>query len=196
MTDMAALDHTASPQIAHTAMEHFTRADYDLAFAEEQELIDTQADRVLAWLRSMAGPSHYQIDRLGHSLQSATRAERDGADDETVAVALLHDIGDVIGTANHSQVAAAMLKPYVSDQNWWVVEHHGLFQGYYWFHHYDRDRHARDRYRDHPHYEACVEFCARWDQTSFDPDYDTLPLEHYEPLVRELFARTPRDVFS
>jgi predicted HD phosphohydrolase len=191
-----AMDTARSAQIAHTAMEDFSRSDYDLAFAEEQELIDTQADRVLVWLRQMDSPSRYQINRLGHSLQTATRAERDGADDETVAVALLHDIGDVIGTANHSQVAAALLKPYVSDQNWWVVEHHGLFQGYYWFHHFDRDRDARDRYRDHPYYEACVNFCARWDQTSFDPGYDTLPLEHFEPLVRELFARPPRDVFS
>jgi predicted HD phosphohydrolase len=193
---MDAVDTPSTQRIAQTEMAHFSRADYDLAFAEEQELIDTQADRVLDWLRLMDGPSRYPVTRLGHSLQSATRAERDGADDETIAVALLHDVGDVIGTANHSQVAAALLRPYVSEQNWWVVDHHGLFQGYYWFHHFDRDRDARDRYRDHPYYEACVEFCARWDQNCFDPAYDTRPLEHFEPLVRDLFARQPHDVFS
>lgn len=115
------------------------------------------------------------------------------ADAETIACALLHDIGDVIGRSNHSQIAAALLRPYVSEQNCWVVEYHGLFQGYYWFQHYDRDRDARERYKDHPYYQACVDFCARWDQCSFDPDYATQPLEHFAPLVRDLFARAPKE---
>jgi predicted HD phosphohydrolase len=179
-----------------TSMAAMTRADYDLIFEHEQEQIDSQADRVLDWLRQMEGPSPYAISRLDHVLQSATRAERDGADVETIVCALLHDIGDIIGTANHSEVAAALLRPYVSEQNYWIVKHHGLFQGYYWFHHYDRDRNARDRHRDNPFYEPCVRFCAEWDQNCFDPDYRHAPLEHFEPMVREIFARPPADVFA
>ena len=181
--------------VGFTVMSDGTRADYDLVFAHEQEQIDTQADRVMDWLRQLDGPSPYRISRLDHVLQSATRAERDGADDETIVVALLHDIGDIIGTANHSEVAAALLRPYVSDENYWVVKYHGLFQGYYWFHHYGRDRNERDRFIGHEHYDACVRFCADWDQNCFDPAYRHEPLDHFEPFVRELFARPPKDPF-
>lgn len=181
-----------SRKVVFTAMEHGTRADYDLVAVHDAENIAALADRVLDWLRAMSGDSPYQISRLDHSLQTATRAERDGADDETIICALLHDIGDVLAPANHSAVAAALLEPYVSEKNHWIVKNHGLFQGYYWLHHYGEDRYARDRYRDHEYYDACVDFCARWDQVSFDPDYETYPLEHFEPLVRDLFSRTPR----
>ena len=108
---------------------------------------------------------------------------------------MLHDIGDVLAPANHSEVAAALLAPYVSEKNHWIIKHHGLFQGYYWFHFIGQDRDARDKYKDHEYYQACVDFCARWDQPSFDPDYDTLPLEHFEPKVRALFAKEPRPFF-
>ena len=122
--------------------------------------------------------------------------ERDGADAETIVCALLHDIGDIIGTANHSQVAAALLRPYVSEKNWWVVHHHGLFQGYYYFGYYGMDPNARDLLRDHPFYDETVRFCAEWDQNCFDPAYPTEPLAHFEPLVREIFARPPADMFA
>ncbi len=182
--------------VAFTAMEQGTIEDYVLVFAHEQEQLDTQADRVLGWLREMEGPSPYKISRLDHVLQSATKAEAAGADTETIVCALLHDIGDVIGTANHSQVGAALIRPYVSDKNYWVVKHHGLFQGYYYFGLYGRDPNLRDRFKDHPYYDACVQFCADWDQDCFDPDYPTKPLEHFEPMVREIFARDPADVFE
>jgi predicted HD phosphohydrolase len=181
--------------VEFTSMDQGTKEDYVLVFEHEQEQIDTQADRVMDWLRQMDGPSPYKISRLEHVLQSATRAEADGADTETIVCALLHDIGDIIGTANHSQVGAALIRPYVSEQNYWVVNHHGLFQGYYWFEHYGRSRDERDRYRDHPFYDACVQFCADWDQNCFDPTYTNKPLDHFEPMVREIFARTPADVF-
>lgn len=177
--------------VTFTAMEHGTREDYDLVGEHDAENASHLADRVLVWLESMAGDSPYQISRLEHSLQTATRAEVDGADDETVVCALLHDIGDVIGPANHSQMAAALLRPYVSEKNYWIVLHHGLFQGYYWFHHFGKDRDARDALKDHPYYEECVNFCARWDQVSFDPDYPTRPLAYFEDRVRALFAREP-----
>ncbi len=182
-------------KVRFTAMEHATKSDYDLVFAYHATDVAGQAARALEWLQAMDGESPYQISRLEHCLQTATRAERDHANDETIACALLHDIGDVLAPANHSQIAAAILAPYVSEKNHWIVKHHGLFQGYYWFQHYELDRDAREQYRDHEYYSACVEFCERWDQASFDPAYDTLPLEHFEPLVRELFAKEPKAYF-
>ena len=130
----------------------------------------------------------YQVDRYTHSLQSATRAESDGADEETVVCALLHDLGDVIAPDNHSEVIASILRPYISEKNHWVLKHHGLFQGYYYFHHMGGDRNARERYKDHPFYQDCVDFCEKWDQTSFDPDYPTLPLEYFKPMVRKVLT--------
>ena len=176
-------------KISFTAMEHGTQADYDLLAEFHKADAANVADRVLEMLRAMDGESPYPVSRLGHSLHTATRAERDGADDETVVCALLHDIGDLLAPENHSQFAAAILAPYVSEKNHWIIKHHGLFQGYYYFHFYAMDRDARDKYREHPYYQACADFCANWDQASFDPDYDTLPLEHFEPMVRNLFAK-------
>lgn len=184
-----------SRKVSFTAMEHGTEADYSLVALHQDAMCEQYADRVLGWLKDMDGDSPYQVSRLEHCLQTATRAERDGADDETIACALLHDIGDALAPANHSAVAAALLAPYVSEKNHWIVKHHGLFQGYYWFQSIGLDINARDQYRDHEHYAACVEFCARWDQPSFDPDYDTHPLSHFEPLVRELFSRDPKPNF-
>lgn len=179
--------------VSFTRMDEGTREDYELLGRRYREHQAHLADSLLGLLRQMAGDKlGYQIDRLQHSLQCATRAWRDGADEETVVCALLHDIGDVLAPENHSQVAAAILRPYVSDRNYWVVQHHGLFQGHYYFRHVGQDPDARDAFRDHPHYQACADFCEHWDQTSFDPDYDTLPLEFFEPMVRRLFSRTPR----
>ena len=133
----------------------------------------------------------YRVDRLQHSLQTGTRAFRDHADEETIAVALLHDVGDGIGLFNHAEVAAALLKPFVSEKNAWIVKHHGIFQTYYYAHHVGHDRNLRERYRGHLHFQACADFCERWDQRSFDPDYDTMPLEAFEPMVNRLFAKAP-----
>ena len=182
-------------KVRFTAMQDGTQSDYDLVFEHDARNAAQQADRVLGWLCSMDGESPYRISRLEHCLQTATRAENDGADDETVACALLHDIGDVLAPTNHAEVAAALLAPYVSERNLWIVRHHGLFQGYYWFEFAGGDPHARDRYRDHPYYQACIDFCERWDQVSFDPGYETRPLEHCEPLVRALFSREPRPFY-
>ena len=107
-------------------------------------------------------------------------------------VALLHDIGDSIAPDNHSALAAAVLRPFVSEENHWLVKHHGVFQGYYFWHHIGGDRDARERYRGHPCFEMTANFCERWDQRAFDPDYETLPLEAFEPAVRRLFAKEPR----
>ena len=182
-------------KVSFTAMEHGTQADYDLVDAHHVALRDNLADRVLDWMRELEGDSPYQVSRLEHCLQTATRAERDGADDESVVCALLHDIGDILAPANHSQLAAALLQPYISEKNHWIIKHHGVFQGYYYFHFHGLDREAREQFRDHEYYQACVDFCANWDQVSFDPDYDTLPLEHFEDRVRALFAEVRRPCY-
>ena len=136
------------------------------------------------------------VDRYTHSLQTATRSLRDGSDNETVVCALLHDIGDVLAPENHAEYAASILRPYVSEQNWWVVKHHDIFQGYYYFHYLEKDRRLRDRYRSSPYFAACVRFCQRWDQVSFDPAYSTEPLNTFLPMVREVFGRQPRDLLT
>ncbi|MDH3681233.1 MAG: HD domain-containing protein [Acidimicrobiia bacterium] len=182
---------TGPSQVGFVRMEDGTAEDYAKIDAYDAASAARQGERVLGWLRAMDEPSPYRITRLAHSLQTATRAEADGADEETVVCALLHDIGDELSPMNHSGVAAAVLRPYVSEKNHWIVGHHGLFQGYYWLHHYGRDRNERDVYADHPWYQDCVDFCARWDQVSFDPDYPTAPLAYFEPLVERLFDRSP-----
>ncbi len=179
--------------VGFTRMADGTREDYALLDRRYRSEGPDPADTVLDMLKRMAGPTFgYRIDRYTHSLQCATRARRDGADEETVACAMLHDIGDVLAPDNHSQVAAAILRPYVGERDHWIVAHHGVFQGYYYVHHLGRDRNARDAFRGHPHFEACLRFCESWDQTSFDPDYDTMPLDAFEPMVRRLFAHPPQ----
>jgi predicted HD phosphohydrolase len=132
-----------------------------------------------------------RVDRREHALQSATRAFRAGESEEMVVACLLHDIGDTLAPYNHPELAAAILRPYVSERVCWVVAHHGLFQTHYYNHHFGRDPNARDVYRGHPHYQACVDFCENYDQNCFDPAYDSMPLEAFEPMVRRLFARVP-----
>ncbi len=174
--------------VSFTRMDQGTAHDYAyLAEVERQEL-GRFPDRVIGWLREMDEPTGYKISRLEHSLQAATRAERDGRDEPYVVMCLLHDVGDVVAPANHSEVAAAMLRPYVDDDLYWILKHHGLFQGYYYFHHHGGDPNARDRYRDHLLYDATVEFCAEYDQVSFDPAYDAESLDHFEPALRRVLA--------
>ena len=180
--------------VSFRAMQDGTRDDYLLLDESERLYARGLPDRVLEGLarldHSLEG---YPLSRLGHSLQAATRATRDGADEELVAAALLHDIGDELAPYNHAEFAAAILRPYVRPEVTWIVAQHGLFQNYYYVHHLGGDRNARDRYRDHPWYAACAHFCAQWDQCSFDPDYRSEPLGFFEPLVRRIFGRTPHD---
>jgi predicted HD phosphohydrolase len=130
----------------------------------------------------------FPVSRLEHSLQTATRAEADGRDEEYVLCALLHDIGDTLAPYNHPSIAAGMLKPFVSPAHHWMVEHHGIFQGYYFWHHIGANRNARDAYRDSPYYELTEEFCAKYDQTAFDPDHTSAPLAHFKPLIRKFLV--------
>ena len=138
----------------------------------------------------------FAVDRFTHCLQTATRAYRDGRDEEYVVCALLHDIGDTIASANHADLAATMLEPFVSEENYWIVKHHGIFQGYYFFEYLGLDKNMRDEYKDSPYWHACAEFCAKYDQNSFDPDYDNMALEDFEPMVRKVFARPKNSIYK
>lgn len=179
--------------VSFTRMEDGTAEDYALLLRAEKEHNQGRiGQEALDLLKRMQGPTlGYKIDRYRHSLQSATRALRDGREDDYVVMALLHDIGDVIAPENHSDFAASVLRPYVSDRVWWIVKHHGVFQGYYYFHHYGQDRHERERFRDSPWFDECVEFCALYDQNCFDPEYDEEPLESFLPLVERVFGKEP-----
>ena len=180
--------------VSFRRMEDGTREDYLLLDESERRYAENLGERVLESLKKLDHSLFgYPVTRLQHSLQTATRAVRDGADEEMVIAALLHDIGDELAPYNHSEMAAAILRPYVRPEVAWIVEHHGLFQNYYYVHHLGGDRHARERLREHPWYDACVHFCAAWDQCSFDPDYSHEQLEYFEPLVRRIFARAPHD---
>ena len=181
--------------ISFTEMKHGTADEYAFLGGLWQEHKQTHhADNVLGLLKAMQGPTlGYKVDRYEHSLQTATRARRGGADEELQICALLHDVADTIAPDNHSQAAAAILRPYVSEANYWLVQHHGIFQGYYYWHHGGGDRNAREQFRGHPCFEATADFCERWDQAAFDPGYDTLPLEAFEPAFRRLFAKPKQD---
>ena len=162
-------------------------------FPYQQQL----ADRVLAHLDLLAGDyGGYAVDRLEHSLQTATRALRDGRDEEYVVCALLHDIGDTLGSYNHADVAAAIVKPFVSEQNHWIVDKHAIFQGYYFFEYLGLDRNARDQFRGHEWFDPTAEFCELYDQCSFDPAYEALPLSEFEPMVKRLFAKPKRSIYK
>ena len=184
------MDSGRENTVGFVRMADGTYEDYQLLDREFQVLVDQFPDEALGMLKRLAGDKlGYKIDRYDHSLQSATRAFRDGADEETVVCALLHDIGDILAPLNHSDLAAAVLQPYISDKNHWIIRHHGVFQGYYYFHHTGGDRDERERYRGHPWFEACAAFCENWDQNSFDPNYDTMPLTAFEPMVRRILGR-------
>jgi predicted HD phosphohydrolase len=186
----------AIAQTQCTAMRDATSEDYQLIGRHSLEFFQGLPDRVLTHLQLLAGDTGgYAVDRLTHSLQSATRAQRDGRDEEYVVCALIHDIGDTLASANHAQLAATILEPFVSDQNRWIVEHHGIFQGYYFFHHFGLDRNQRDRFRDHEWFRDCAAFCEKYDQNCFDPEYDTLPLEAFEPAVRRVFAAPRKSIY-
>jgi predicted HD phosphohydrolase len=177
-------------------MEDSTPADWAAIASHFVPFASGLPDRLLAHLRLLEGDSGgFAVDRLTHSLQTATRAHRDGRDEAYVVCALLHDIGDTLGTYDHADVAAAILKPFVSEADHWMVAQHGIFQGYYFFHHLGMDRDQRERFRGHPWFERTAEFCAKYDGPAFDPKGETLPLEFFEPMVRRVFAAPRQSLY-
>ena len=178
------------------AMVDGTAEDWAKIALASQDFSKGLVDRVLTHLKLLEGDcGGFAVDRLTHSLQSATLAHRDGMDEEYVVCALLHDIGDTLGCHNHADIGAAILKPFVSEENHWMVEQHGIFQGYYFFQFGGLDRNMREKFRGHPCFERTAMFCARHDQNAFDPAYDTMPLDAFVPMMSRVMARPKRSIY-
>jgi predicted HD phosphohydrolase len=186
--------HMSAKTVSFLQMKDGTQADYLLLDRSERDFARGLPDRILEALRGLDHSLEgYRVSRLEHSLQTATRAEADGADEEMIVAALIHDIGDELAPYNHAEIAAGILRPYVRPEVTWIVAQHSLFQSYYYVHHLGGDRNVRDRFKDHRWFAVCADFCERWDQASFDPGYPTKPLGHFEPLVRRIFGRDAHD---
>ena len=193
MTEPDARPHVGA---AFHAMTESTAEDYQIIVAEAKQYMPQLPSRILSHLRILSGDyGGFAVDRLTHSLQTATRAYRADKDDEYVLCALIHDIGDTLGSFNHADVSSAILKPFVNERNHWMVSHHDVFQGYYFFHHLGLDRDLREKFRGHEYFDHTAEFCHEFDQPSFDPGYDTLPLEHFAPLVHDLMKAPKRSIY-
>ena len=182
-------------KVSFTEMKHGTKEDYLFLDKHEKKYAGETADRILKFISGLNETLEgYQVSRLEHSLQSATKAFKNGESEEMIVAALLHDIGDELAPMNHSEYAAAILKPYVSEKTHWIIKMHGLFQTYYYAHHLGGDRNKREEYKDHKYYQATVDFCENYDQGYFDPNYKSLPLEHFAPMVKKIFSRKPYSI--
>jgi predicted HD phosphohydrolase len=180
-----------------TAMTEAKAEDWGIIAEHMRGFNQALPARVITHLELLRGDyGGYPVDRLEHCLQTASRAHRDGRDEEYVVCALLHDIGDTLGPSNHADIAATILEPYISEENHWIIKHHGIFQGYYFFHHVGLDRNVRDNFRDHPYFEACAEFCHQYDQNSFDAAYESEPLEFFVPMVERLMAMPRKSLYQ
>ncbi len=179
-------------RVKFTQMKYGTKEDYLLLERHEKKYIEGTADRLIKFMSSLNSTLEgYQISRLEHSLQTATRALNDKADDEMIVASLLHDIGDELAPLNHSEYAAAVLKPYVSEKTHWIIEKHGEFQMYYYAHHLGGNKNQREKYKGHKYFKDTVDFCENWDQKSFDPNFKSLSIQEFEPFIKKIFSRKP-----
>lgn len=187
----AANTSDTEPRAEFTAFDQSTKQDWELIAGRLPATQSMAAANIVEQLR-MLERDHggFPVSRLEHSLPTASRAENDGREEEYVLCALLHDIGDTLAPYDHPSIAAGIVKPFVSEANHWMVEHHGIFQGYDFWHHLGMDRDTRDRSAHSPYYERTEEYCAKYDQTTFDPDYVSAPLSHDEPSIATYFDPT------
>ena len=186
-------DFEEHPRAKFRNFEEGTQEDWAIIARQYSGFAQGLPDRILTHLKLLDGDfGGFPIDRLQHCLQTATRAYRDGRPETYVVMALLHDIGDTIGTYNHPDIGAAIIKPFVTEEEHWICAQHGLFQGNYYFHFIGMDRDARDVHHGHEHWDACELFCRKYDQAAFDPDYDTEPLSFFEPMLRRVMAKPLR----
>jgi len=180
-----------------TSMKEGTEADWSIIGSHFMEYATALPDRVLAHLKLLDGDyGGFPVDRLQHSLQTATRAHHGGESEPYVVMALLHDIGDTLGSYNHPEIAAAILKPFIDEKLHWIAQQHGIFQGYYFFHHLGMNRDMREAFRGHEHFEDTARFCELYDQSAFDPAYESAPLDFFEPMVRRVFARPLNSLYK
>ena len=173
-------------------MKNGTKEDYLFLDKHEKDFASKTADRIIKYMSGLTETLEgYQVSRLEHSLQSASRAYKNKENEEMIVATLLHDIGDDLAPMNHSEYAAAILKPYVSERTHWIIEKHGEFQTYYYAHYLGGDKNKREKYKDHEFYQDTIDFCEKYDQNSFDPNYQSLPLKFFEPMVKKIFSRKP-----
>lgn len=191
------MSDTTLPRAGFTHMKDGSPEDWQAISTNFRSFAKQLPDRILDHLHLLKGDfGGFPIDRLDHSLQTATLAHQDGRDEEYVVCALLHDIGDTLGSYNHADIAAVMLEPFVSEENHWMVKHHAIFQGYYFFHHLGMDRNTRDQFKDHPLFNQTAEFCAKYDAAAFDPNRESLPLDFFEPMVKRIFEKPRRSLYK
>ena len=191
------MSHATAEQASFTHMKDGTQEDWQIIAKNFGELAQGLPDRIMDHLMLLKDDfGGFPVDRLTHCLQTATLAHRDGKDDEYVVCALLHDIGDTLGTYNHADVAAVLLEPFVSEANHWMVKHHAIFQGYYFFHYLGMDRDMRNQYKDNPHFMRTIEFVSKYDSPAFDPEGETLPLSYFEPMLRKVFAKPVKSLYK
>ena len=184
-------------QATFTDLSKSSEEDWRIIAGQFAQFSGNLPDRIMDHLRLLHGDfGGFPVDRLTHSLQTATLAHQDGRDEEYVVCALLHDIGDTLGSYNHPDIAAAILKPFVSEANHWMVQHHGIFQGYNFFHYLGMDRNMRESFRDHPCFDQTEEFCAKYDCPAFDENAETLSLEFFEPMLRRVFAAPKQSIYK
>ncbi len=179
-------------KVSFTEMKNGTKEDYLFLDRNEKNFSDKTSERIIKFMSKLTETLEgYQVSRLEHSLQCATRAYRNDESEEMVVAALLHDIGDELAPMNHSEYAASILKPYVSEKTHWIIQKHGEFQMFYYAHHLGGDKNKREKYKDHKFYKDTVNFCEKYDQNSFDPNYKSLPLDFFKPMVKKIFSRKP-----
>ena len=184
-------------QATFSEMKNGTAEDYAIIGEHGSKFASELPNRILAHLDLLRGDTGgFAVDRFTHSIQTATRAHRDGKDEEYVVCALLHDIGDTIASANHADLAATMLEPFVSEKNYWIVKHHGIFQGYYFFEHLGLDKNMRDQFKGNEFWNDCAEFCSKYDQNSFDPEYENMDIEEFVPMVHNVFAKPRNSIYK
>ena len=186
-----------STRATFVRMQDSTQEDWQRIGGEFRQFAGGLPERIVKHLQILEGDyGGFPIDRYTHSLQTATRALRAGRDDEYVVCALLHDIGDTLGAFNHPDIAAAILKPFVTEENLWMVQHHGIFQGHSFFHHLGLDRDMRDAFRDNPHYDRTAEFCELYDNPAFDPKGETLPIAEFMPMLQRVMAQPRQSIYK
>jgi predicted HD phosphohydrolase len=190
------VEHIEHERARFRAMTEGTLEDWQVIGREFEQFARQLPERIITHLDLLRGDTGgFPIDRLEHCLQTATRAHQAGRDEQYVVCALVHDIGDTLGPYNHADIAATIVQPYVSEENHWIVRHHGIFQGYYFFHYMGLDRNMREKFRGHPYFEKTEEFCRVFDQPAFDPAFQSMPLQAFEPMLRRVFQQPCRSIY-
>lgn len=184
-------------QASFSKMSESTADDWQAIMGEQIAFVRKLPDRILAHMELLNDDyGGFPVDRLQHSLQTAELAAEAGEDEQYVVCALLHDIGDTLGSTNHADVAAAILQPFISEENLWMIKNHAVVQGYNFFHHIGLERDMRDQLKTHPYYDRTERFVNNYDDLAFDATKAKLSLQLFEPMVRKVFAKPINSIYN